>query len=506
MNEQMEMKREELETLAAQSEQMRLNRTGCMDQTILVSVIAIAYVLELVKGNRSLGYVLMTLILCFVPVILARVFFKKDPNGDKAVMRTIGAGFTLLYTYVLFTANNDLVFTYVMPMLIILLLFNNRRFVAIIGTGAVIENILAVAVNIVNGRTASENIVTYEIQVLLVLISVIFFITVNGEIGTVNMIRNARTLLEKNKINDLLERILKVSGNMSRNVTQIDSEMSSLKSSMSQTLDSMSEVSKGTNDSAEAIQTQLIKTEEIQEYIASVRETAEVISDNMETTVSAIEEGKTQLDGLTKVTREAEKAGRDVSDALSIFREYTDRMNTITDLINNVASQTSLLALNASIEAARAGEAGRGFAVVASEISNLAGQTTKATSDITELISNISGQLDTMVSEIGVLLEANEEQGESAGKTAESFAVITGSISEVRERSLALNKVVAELAESNKEIVDSIQTISAITQEVSAHSGETYSASEQNQEILNLVSNLVEALSTEAAELNQNEE
>lgn len=65
-------------------------------------------------------------------------------------------------------------------------------------------------------------------------------------------------------------------------------------------------------------------------------------------------------------------------------------MHSIIELIDNITTQTSLLALNASIEAARAGEAGRGFSVVASEISNLATQTQDATVDITTLIENIS--------------------------------------------------------------------------------------------------------------------
>lgn len=69
------------------------------------------------------------------------------------------------------------------------------------------------------------------------------------------------------------------------------------------------------------------------------------------------------------------------------------QMESIVSLIQDVASKTSLLALNASIEAARAGEAGRGFAVVATNISELANQTQNATKDINSLISNITKEM-----------------------------------------------------------------------------------------------------------------
>lgn len=178
-------------------------------------------------------------------------------------------------------------------------------------------------------------------------------------------------------------------------------------------------------------------------------------------------------------------------------------MNSITDLINNVATQTSLLSLNASIEAARAGEAGRGFAVVASEISNLASQTTSATEDITSLIGNISDKLQIMIETIYNLLDSNKEQISTVEKTSESFTKITENITTIQSQSLNLVNIIDNLSVANKAIVNNIQTISAITEEVSAHANTTYTTSEQNQAIVNEMNTLITSLNNSTNELKE---
>lgn len=76
------------------------------------------------------------------------------------------------------------------------------------------------------------------------------------------------------------------------------------------------------------------------------------------------------------------------------LKKSIEQMQSIVGIIQDVASKTSLLALNASIEAARAGEAGRGFAVVATNISELANQTQTATKDINDLINKVTKDMN----------------------------------------------------------------------------------------------------------------
>ena len=164
-----------------------------------------------------------------------------------------------------------------------------------------------------------------------------------------------------------------------------------------------------------------------------------------------------------------------------------EQMHSIVEVISGITSQTSLLSLNASIEAARAGEAGRGFAVVASEISGMAVQTQDATVHITELIKNVSDAITEVVNVVYQMIDGIHEERESTKSTAESFDRIQDNTVSIRDNIDHLASRILELKNANQEIVDSIQTISAISEEVTAHAGETMNAEEKNAQILNRI-------------------
>ena len=91
----------------------------------------------------------------------------------------------------------------------------------------------------------------------------------------------------------------------------------------------------------------------------------------------------------SKVTEDAKEKVKEATDAVDTLSQASVKVGEVINLINDIAEQTNLLALNATIEAARAGEAGKGFAVVASEVKNLSAQTTKATESIQQQVDGI---------------------------------------------------------------------------------------------------------------------
>jgi methyl-accepting chemotaxis protein len=482
-------------------ERKEINKVAVFCHTILVAVLILSYVLEVVKGARTIGYLAVFAILALVPVVIEWMLYTKTPD-HKSIEIILGLGYGIFYTFVIFTTNNALAFTYAIPLYVILTLYSDLKFCLFTSAGGFLVNLLFTAYQALTVGIPAEDMATYEIRVLLMLIIAVFLCMATDVMVKINRMKMDDINQEKENTSKLLKHVMDISGEMSEGVQNVTQQMEQLGTSVVEIRDAMQQVSSGTNETAESVQNQLSQTEEIQKHIEKVEMVSNTINENMDHAKNDIGNGKSSLDVLLKQVESSERAGKEVVTDIGELEEYMNNMQSIIELITSVASQTSLLALNASIEAARAGEAGKGFAVVATEISNLANQTQGATVNITEVIHNVSEKLTIAVNAVQQLMDNNAKQNTSATTVAESFERITQSTRDIDEQSRMLERVVGDLAAANKGIVESVQTISAITQEVSAHANETYNISDKNSDIVSQVTEMVEKLNAQAQSLN----
>jgi methyl-accepting chemotaxis protein len=181
------------------------------------------------------------------------------------------------------------------------------------------------------------------------------------------------------------------------------------------------------------------------------------------------------IEGMNRIAQVVQESAKTVQE----LAKSSDKIGEIIGVIDDIADQTNLLALNAAIEAARAGEQGRGFAVVADEVRKLAERTGKATKEITDMIKGI--QNDTKGAVAGMEQGINEvQQGrELADKAGESLTAIASFSQKVMDMIQQIATAAEEQSAASEQIARSVEGIARVTKENATGVEQSAAAAEQ---------------------------
>jgi len=289
---------------------------------------------------------------------------------------------------------------------------------------------------------------------------------------------------------------------------QVAATSQELTATTEQTATAAEEVSKTIEDIAQGASDQARDTETT---AGSVEEMGEMLDQDttfmkeLQNAVLVIDKEKEEGFQIIKVlvdqTDKSNTASNSVYEAILSNNESTEKIESASLMIQNIADQTNLLALNAAIEAARAGEAGRGFAVVADEIRKLAEQSNTFTNDIKLVIDELKLRSQSAVLSMGEVKGIVDSQTQSVKETENKFNGIAGAIDSIKEIIEQLNDSMKLMAISKNKIVDLTQNLSAISEENAAGTQEASASMEEQNAAIQEIANSAEGLSGIAQEL-----
>ncbi|WP_026506503.1 methyl-accepting chemotaxis protein [Butyrivibrio sp. MC2013] len=481
------------------SESALINKAALIAIVFLGIAVVTGFIPDVLNGTYSIPKFLGVIAFAVIPAAIEFYMYRNNPE-EKYLKDIICISYGLFFVYVLITSTNRMLFTYVFPMFIIATLYSNVKFCIIT---AVFADVFSIAAGIWRQMDGTFNGTTAEMHIrqtapLLVSVYMVLATYINNRI---KQMRVEAVEEEAAKNTQMTEKVLSTTKAMAGDIDSANRQAEELAEKMLQIKDAMNQVTAGSDETATAVQEQLEETEKIQSHITTVKDATGEISSTMDTAMNKVADGNRQIEHFSGLIDETSQANARVIEQMSTLSGYTDQMNTIVETILSIASNTNLLALNASIEAARAGDAGKGFAVVATEITSLAGQTQQETETITKLIDNIRQSVLEVENAVNMVQKSNEESLKGAEEVRESFGEIEKESSLVSSKSAELALAVTELEKANTEIVERIQTVSAISEQVTANAHETYTASEENSRLVDSISETVNSLSSKAADL-----
>lgn len=261
-----------------------------------------------------------------------------------------------------------------------------------------------------------------------------------------------------NQLLDQLEGLIAASQSKSLQLTQSTSNMH----------DELESVIKQFEVQANHTSTMTTSVQEMVLTIGEISESTSVAAEGVhQAKVNADKGREVVVDTINNITQLSERLSSS-QDSISSLNHHVDQIGDAVNIIQGIAEQTNLLALNAAIEAARAGEQGRGFAVVADEVRALASRTHQSTTEITSVVTAIQSQMNASMTEIG---ECNQ-QGQLTLKDSEeldaSLQLILSDMESIQGNSERIASAIEEQGAVMAQVSDSITELNTISNDNNA--------------------------------------
>lgn len=306
-----------------------------------------------------------------------------------------------------------------------------------------------------------------------------------------------------NKMTEKISVILRKNAVIAKEVVESAGHLEQVENDMERTSQAVQEILEGSEAQDADVKEVLAQEDTLGENFGKLQEKCRLLLENARDTFVSSEEG---IEGVAKLQKQNEKASQGMAEAYGKIlalegqsREISGILNTIDD----IASQTELLALNASVEAARAGEHGRGFSVVAESIGRLAADSSAATDDIEKIIAELCREISDAVGEIESIRAGADGQNQAAKQVQETFADFRILAERTKESVGSMEELVEEMHQCDRAVVCAVERIQNISANTAGLTEQVAESIEEQEQGIAKVAACIENLSEVSREMKQ---
>lgn len=430
-------------------------------------------------------------------------FIKKDGNLFRFVSII---GYAAIYGIALINAKSDTVFTMAFPIMVMYVLYFDTLFMGIISGVLLVLNIVSVVMAAVSGSMPSGidfalSSALLQAATIGVAGSALTWITHLEKVMKGEQMNEVKS--EKEKSEQILSDVLALGNTVKENTNKADALMEELNDATTTALETLKAVADSNNDNAKNIESQTVMTSNIQEMIITADSNASRMERIAGDSLNMVSEGRKLVEKLDDKASNISAMNEQVMNTINEFVKNAIEVRGITDKINGISSQTNLLSLNASIESARAGEAGRGFAVVADEIRNLADETKTLTAEINGIVETLENNASGTKETVSKVVESIEDEKVLIDDSMDTYVKMEDMFKQLYESVTDTQKQLKQIVDSNNAIVDSINQLSAASEEVAASMDMAVELSNNNMAKTKEAGGLMEEIVTSANQLDK---